>query len=164
MSEQTERRAPTREEEAEANLICLAFSLRKAEKAEETARTNRIKLEEMISSFLPTKEVGQETKVLSNGVSITIKRGLRYKADLDDIQEVIANQVPAGQTGIEYPDLMAPIKVKTTRELDVKGYEWYRQNHPTIFNRMSQHVTVTPAKVSVTVKAPEGAASEVEEA
>lgn len=137
-----ERQAQTPEEEAAANLVCLAMGLRNAKKAEETTKRNRIALEEKLAVLVPTREVGQETKALANGMKLVIKRGLSYKADLSAIQEIFANQ----------DDLdSVPIKIKTTRELDVKGYEWYRANYPDVFQVMSEHVTVTPRKPSVTV-------------
>ncbi|GAG27096.1 unnamed protein product, partial [marine sediment metagenome] len=69
---------------------------------------------------------------------------LNYKADLEEIQELFLEM---GQ-----PALMSPIRSKTTRELDVTGYEWYKANHFDVWSLITEHVSVTPKKVSVTLK------------
>ncbi len=137
------RKSLSIEDEAAANLVNVAINLRKAKEVEARTKANRIKLEELLASLVPTKEIGQTTTVLTNGMKVVVKRGYNYGADCDDIQRLFM-EMGSG-------DLVAPIKAKTTRSLDVVGYEWYRANHPDVFRIMSEHVTVTPAKVSVTV-------------
>jgi len=119
----------------------LAAEFRLAKIGEDLARKKRIALEDQIASLIPSKADGQKTITLKNGAKITVKRGLSYKADLEGVCKL----------GI-WGDSPPPIKSKTTHELDIQGYEWYRQNDPGIFNALSQHVTVTPRKPSVTVK------------
>ena len=70
-----------------------------------------------------------------------MKRGLNYKADIGEIENIAAEN-----------DFCAPIKTSSKRELDVKVYEWQRENATDIFDTFCQHVTITPAKVSVTIK------------
>ena len=132
----------TPEQEAAANFMCLVANLRRAKDTEEQAKKNRINLEELVAKLIPTDEVGQKTVAASDGTKVTVKRGLNYKADLMEIEEFF----------IDYDDLPAPIAIKTTRELDIAGYEWYRKNHPGTFAHIAQHVTVTPKKVSVVLK------------
>ena len=131
----------TPEQEAAASFLCLVANLRRAKVTEEQAKKNRINLEELISKLVPTDEVGQKTVVASDGTKVTVKRGLSYKADFEKIDAVC---IQAG----EHP----PVKSKTTRELDIQGYEWYRKEKPEVFQLIAGHVSVTPRKVSVTLK------------
>ncbi len=137
------RKSLSIEDEAAANLVNVAINLRKAKEVEARTKANRIKLEELLASLVPTKEIGQTTTVLTNGMKVTVKRGYNYSADLAEIGAILVQNAD--------DELPAPVKVKTTRSLDVKGYEWYRENHPGLFKLLAEHVTVTPAKVSVTV-------------
>lgn len=143
--EQVMEVALTPAQEADMRLAILVVNLHAAKKTEDQARRVRIATEELIAAEIPTEDTGQKTVTLNNGGKVTVKRSLSYKAELDDIQRIFREM---GQ-----PELMAPVKAKTTRELDVAGYEWYRQNHPDIFRIMTPHVSVTPRKVSVTLKA-----------
>lgn len=129
------------------NLQNFAMALLAAKTAEELAKTTRITAEERIASLIPTEDVGQKTVTLEDGTKITVKRGLIYKADLEKIETALRQRTP--DESAEFP---APIKQKTTHELDVAGYEWYRVNQPTIFLRIVDFVTITPRKVAVTLK------------
>lgn len=131
----------TPEQEAAANFLCLIANLRRAKVTEEQAKKNRINLEELVAKLIPTDDVGQKTVTASDGTKVTIKRGFNYKADLEGVQESFDAML-----------LAAPVKSKTTRELDVKGYEWYRENDRDAFCVLAKHVTVTPKKVSVVLK------------
>ncbi len=137
------RKSLSIEDEAAANLVNVAINLRKAKEVEARTKANRIKLEELLASLVPTKEIGQTTTVLTNGMKVVVKCGYNYKANCESIQQLFAE--------MEQPDFTPPIKVKTTRSLDTTGYEWYRINHPEVFSSLSKYVTVTPAKVSVSV-------------
>lgn len=144
MSETEQPQSLTPEQEKENKLLILAVNLRVAKEAESRTKKSRIAIEQVIAAEIPSDETGQKTVTLSNGTKITVKRGLSYKADLNEVQGVFNAEGPQ--------DLIAPIKAKTTRELDVKGYEWYRANHPTLFAQLTQYVTITPRKVAVTLK------------
>ena len=120
----------------------LANAFCEAKKAEATAICNRIQTEERIAALIPTKDVGQKTVTLPDGQKITVKRGLNYKADVQAIENAYC-WVSLGYS--------TPVKTKTTRELDVAGYEWYRNNNSDIFAKLSQYVTVTPKKVAVSL-------------
>lgn len=108
--------------------------------SEAAAVRNQIETE--IAALIPSEDMGQKTVTLKDGTKITVKRGLIYKADLNKIEFALADF-----------EALAPIETKTTRELDIEGYEWYRANDLLIFPHIAQHVTVTPRKVSVTLKA-----------
>ena len=119
----------------------LAYVLKNKKVAEALAKRGRINIEEQIATLIPTEDIGQKTITLSDGTKITVKRGLNYKADCLGIETL----------DCWLADDAVPIKIKTTRELDVKGYEWYKVNHPEIFDKMSQYVAVTPKKVAVSL-------------
>lgn len=103
-------------------------------------RAERIEIEEKIADLIPGPERGQRT-VSVDHYKVTVERGFNYKADCTAIESVMIN-----------PLSPPPIKVKTTRELDIAGYEWYKEQNPDVFAVISQYVTVTPKKISVTIK------------
>lgn len=121
----------------------LADELAAAKIAESLARDARIDAESRIADLVPTKDTGQKTIMLPDGIKIMVKRGLNYKANIEQIQDYY----------FDLPEKHSPIKMKTTRELDAVGYEWIRVNDPEAFAIISQHVTVIPKKVAVTIKA-----------
>jgi len=125
-------------------LDSLAGDLLDAKAEEDIARKRRIAIEEQIADLVPTEERGQQTVSLSGGYKLTVKRDLSYKADVEAICACAAKCC-------EYPP---PIKSKTTHELDVAGYEWYRERYPDVFSLLAQHVEVKPKKVAITVKVP----------
>lgn len=109
---------------------------------EEEAKENRIAIEEEIAKLVPGPEIGQKT-VNIEGFKVTVKRGFNYKANLEEIDKLnIWNDNPI------------PVSSKTTRLLDEKGYEWYRNNNKNIFDKISKFVSVTPKKVSITLEEP----------
>lgn len=126
-------------------LDLLVRELRGLKEAENEARHRRIDVEEKIAAFIPGPETGQKTVKLNDGMSITVKRGFNYKADCAKIAELFEPNNIFGQFAV-------PIKTKTTRELDEKGYEYYRLREPGVFNKLAEFVVVTPKKVSVEVK------------
>ncbi len=125
-----------------AQLSELAYVLKNAKAAEALAKSGRINAEEQIAALIPTKDTGQKIITLNDGTKITVKRGLNYKVDFDELY---------GDMVCTCPQHIPPIKTKTTKELDSKGYEWYRENEPNVFGIISRHVTVTPKKVAVTL-------------
>lgn len=130
-------------QEKQANLTVLVMNLRATKLSEVTAKNNRIAIEEMIAEQIPGPEIGQVTETLESGQKIVVERGFNYRANLEQVRKAHA------ECDLDVP---APIKVKTTRELDVKGYEWYKGNQPEAFTQMAEFVTVTPKKTSVTLK------------
>ena len=124
-------------------LEVLATQLTEAKCAEEMAKAERIAIEEKIAALVPGPEKGQKTVALADGRKLTVERGLNYKADVQAIEEAMS----------AIRQVHVPIKVKTTRELDVVGYEWFRENDHNAFDIISQYVTVTPKKVAVSLKA-----------
>jgi len=107
-------------------------------RAEEEARKERIASEEIVASMIPCPEQGSKTVTLEDGTKITVTRGYNYSAECQEIQN--------------YLGPLAPVKTKTVVELDVKGYEWFRENRPEEFKWLFGNVTATPKKTSVSVK------------
>ena len=126
------------------NLKILVINLRSVKRQEESIKTNRIAIEETIAALVPGKEVGQMTETLLDGSKVVITRGLNYKADLPAVAAVLIQNAD--------DKLPVPIESRTTRILDIYGYEWYKVHHPNIFQKIAEHVTVTPKKVSVVLK------------
>ncbi len=126
--------------EIQVKLKELTHVLKNAKAAEALSKRGRIDAEEQIATLVPTEDIGQKTVTLNDGTKITVKRGLNYKADVQPIWKIF-----------DKSNQLAPLKSKTTVELDVKGYEWYRENDTETFALMSQHVTVTPKKVAVSL-------------
>ena len=108
---------------------------------EETTKVIRISLEEKVAALIPGPERGQKTVTLTDGTKVTVERGFNYKADCSIIEA-------------EFSEAMkpAPVKVKTTMELDVVGYEWTLANDPEGAAMLSGKVVATPKKVSVSIK------------
>jgi hypothetical protein len=123
-------------------LMELASELLQAKEKEQAATNDRIAIEERIAALVPTEDVGQKTIALPEGVKVTVKRGLNYKADCESILDICCK--------LELENI--PIKVKTTRDLDEKIYNWYYKNDKDTFRVISEYVTVSPKKVSVTLK------------
>ena len=125
----------------------LADRLLVARAAESQARAERIVFEEQIIALVGFDgDSGQKTVTLDDGTKIVVKKELSYKVNFEALEE---ERFPLDEDGEQPP---MPTKLKTTRELDVKGYEWYRENNPDVFRIIAQHVTVTPRKPSVEVK------------
>ena len=136
----------TSAEEGARQLYVLSVNLRAAKEAEASAKERRIEIEEMIAEIVPGPDIGQVTVSVKDGSKLVVTRGFNYKADLDGIRNVIAECNDRGM------GIIVPTRSKTTHELDIRGYEWYKQSHPQIFAQLSQHVSITPKKVSVVPK------------
>lgn len=131
----------------ELRILCRKFMCAKG--AESQAKATRIAAESAIAILVPGRKDGQKTKTLQDGTKIIVKRRLIYEADLPAIDMVIASV--SKRIGQQVP---VPIKSKTTRALDVKGYEWFRENASDMFDLLAKHVTVKPSKDAVTIKIP----------
>lgn len=128
---------------ANEELFALSRQLTSAKVRENAAKNTRIVIEEKISALVsvdPTKK--QRTVKLTDGSSVIVKHGLNYKADVAAIKKVFQQLPPA----------RVPIEIREV--LNEKEYERYRKEEPEVFSKISQHVTVTPKKVSVTVCPP----------
>ena len=114
------------------NIDKLAAQLVNARAEEATAKLIRIECEEAIIAQYDCAESGSQTIKTSNGLKLTIKTGLNYKAMTDML-----------------PDDLKKTVSKTT--LDEKAYEALRKSDPMEFSRVAQYVTTTPKKEAVSV-------------
>lgn len=126
----------------EKTLEELAIQLHEAKVAENKAKESRIEAEEAIAKLVETSENGSKTVDAGDHMKITVKRGLLYKADVDDLKKLWEEQ------GINVPLKLVPESVA----FDAKMYEEMRDNVAPGFLQISKLVTVTPAKTSVTLK------------
>lgn len=110
----------------------LAAQLVIARADEAKAKAIRIEAEELIIAQYDCAESGSQTIKTGNGLKLTLKTGLNYKAVVEMIPE----------------DLLKTVS-KTT--LDEKAYEALRKSDPMEFSRIAEYVTTTPKKAAVTV-------------
>ena len=126
------------------DMAILADDLYTAKKAEDAAKAQRISVEEAIAALVETGDNGSKTVAASDHFKVTVKRALRYAADMDAIMQM------------KLPEGVAPLKVIPPQpemlEFDSKAYEGLREKDPATFNQIAAHVTATPAKVSVSLK------------
>jgi hypothetical protein len=108
---------------------------------ENEVKARRIELEEQIAELVETPERGSRTVEAGEGVKVTVKRGLLYKVDVSGLR--------ASGLADEFGVLKS---VPATFKLDEAAYERVTSESQNAATRLSEYVTVTPAKVSVTVK------------
>jgi len=114
-----------------------------AKRCESDAKADRIALELAIVKLVPIDdESGSRTVDAGDGLKVTVKCGLNYRADVDGIR---------GMTSV--PEARMPVKsIPSDYKFDEKAYEALRKSNPDMANRIAEFVTVTPAKPSVTLK------------
>lgn len=123
-------------------LQALAGQLFDAKRREDAAKKERIEVEEKIAALVATPENGSKTVDAGNGIKVTVKRALGYKADVDAIRALDLGGVA-----------QVPVKlVPASYAFDEKAYEQLLAEHPSLAAQFAEHVTVVPRKVSVTMK------------
>lgn len=117
----------------------LASRLADAKRAEDQAKAVRVQAEADLAADLlaDCPEEGSKTFTIGEFKAV-VKRAFNYKADCARIRAC----------GID-PAIM-PIKVK--EELDERGYRWLAEHDSQAFAVVSEFVTRTPAKVSVSLE------------
>ncbi len=125
----------------EEKLNQLTKELYRAKKAESMAKIVRIETEEAIAELVETAANGSKTVDAGDGMKVTVKRGISYKADIDGMADVQGVAIDA-----------LPIKTVVKQSLDEKAYEAMREKNPQLFTQVSKFVTTRPKKVSVTIK------------
>jgi hypothetical protein len=119
-----------------------AERLFEAKKVESLAKQVRIEIEEKLAILVETPERGSKTVALENGLKVTVERGLSYKADHKALASVDIGDYAGTDAD---PRRMKP-------DFSEGAYEKMRTLNPAIFKLLSQHVTTTPKKASVTLK------------
>lgn len=122
----------------------LAQKLYVAKRAEDAAKQERIEVEEQIAALVETPENGSKTVDAGDGIKVTVKRGLSYKADVDAMRT------------LDIPEDRLPLKfvppVPAGYAFDEKAYEKLQTADPGVFTKLAAIVTTTPRKVGVTIK------------
>lgn len=112
-----------------------------AKRREDAAKAERIEAEEQIAALVETPENGSKTVDAGNGIKVTVKRAIGYKADVDAIRAL----------GLD--DDCMPVKlVPASYAFDEKAYELIRAARPDVAAALADCVVATPRKVSVTMK------------
>lgn len=130
---------PTIEEFDSIKLLVSDFNTSKVREAAEKAE--RIAVEAKLACLIPGPDDGQRTITLPGKVKVIVKRGFTLEADVDGIVDLC---LEAG--------LHPPLKSSATRTLDKDGYEWYEENNPDFFAKLSKLVERKPKKVAVVIK------------
>ncbi len=120
----------------------LARELYQAKQAESAAKEQRIAVEEQIAAQVTIDgDRGSKTVDAGDGLKITVKRELNYKADVDAIR------------ALDLPSECYPVKhVPDSWAFDKISYEKIIAANPAVAQSLASCITVTPAKVSVTLK------------
>lgn len=113
----------------------LARELFRAKAEEAQAKEARVNAEIALAEAIGGKSNGS-TSARCGSLTVTVKRGYNYRIDEP---AVFAK---------EHPDY-----VRVKYELRDGWYEKAKNDHPELFAQMAQHVTATPKKVSVELKA-----------
>lgn len=111
-----------------------------AKDKEESAKEERIGIENQMLALHPAKEEGSTTVTTERGVKVTLTGKLSYKVDVPKLLEIVS----------KWPDDMKPIKVKT--EADESKLKAIRAELPKTWAEIAPAITTTPAKTGVTVK------------
>lgn len=130
---------PNHNEKGRPALLCAAWLRAKAK--EESARRERVTIEEELINFVDTKPEGSKTSTV-DGFKVEVKCGFNRRLE------------PAGFDVIDatIPDGLRPIKIK--RELDEKGLSYLQSNEPQYYNILAPFLTVRPSKPSFSITAP----------
>jgi hypothetical protein len=121
-----------------SDLSELAVQLYDAKKREDSAKKERVAIEEAIAAIVETPENGSKT-VEAGDLKVVVKCALSYEADVEAIRDIDATDLPLELIPAEW-------------SFDEKAYEKLRTDNPNLFAAIAKHVTVTPRKVSVTLK------------
>lgn len=121
------------------NIDRLATLWRHAKEREDTARADRIKIEDQLLKAHPAKEEGSETFKTPQGVKITLTGKISYKADVDKLIALAGG----------WPEDIRPIKTRV--EADETRLKAIRQHRPDLWAAIAGAVTTKPAKTGVSI-------------
>ena len=111
-----------------------------AKNREETARLERVRIEENMIKLHPAKEEGSETVTTSDGTKIKLTGKLIYKADVDKLTVLTSS----------WPEEARPIKVEV--KADETKLKAIRQERPDLWKKIAGAVETKPAKTGVAVE------------
>jgi hypothetical protein len=111
----------------------------KFKKAENTAKDARYKVETQIEELYGSFDGGSKT-FKEDKFKVSIKKSLTMKLDQDEYKKVRK----------DIPEELRPEKIKF--ELDNEGFKYLKENKPEIYKLVSDCVTLTPGKSTITVE------------
>ena len=111
-----------------------------AKAKEDTAKAERIKIEEDLLKVHPAKEEGSESFTTDLGTKIKLTGKVTYKADVDALIRLTGS----------WPDDIRPIKTKV--EADETRLKAIRAERPDLWRAIAQAVETKPAKTAVEIK------------
>lgn len=116
----------------------LLGDLAEAKRAEEAAKKKRLACEEQLLTLIADKPEKGRAK-LGDAIRCTVEFKLSYKADVEAIRQINAEDLPVK-------------RVEASYEFDEKAYEALRTSNPTLFARVREWVTTKPSKPSFELK------------
>jgi len=126
------------------SLNSLVIKLHDAKQKESAAKDVRVDLENQIAAHVDTPDNGSRTVEAGNGIKVTVKRAIGYKADVDAIR------------ASDIPDVVKPLNLTDPKPaeyvFDPKKYEALRAHHPDLAAKLADCVVATPRKPSVSMK------------
>jgi len=129
-------------EKSNDKLAQYTLELLEAKRNENEANAARVAIEEKIANLIKTGAVGSKTVDAGNGFKVTIKRGLIYKADVNQIRL------------LDLPSDLMPVKLIPSKyEFDGSAYEKIINHDDRAKVLLSQCVKTTPKKPYVSIKA-----------
>jgi hypothetical protein len=135
--------SPPTEPETVADVERLARDLARLKQIETDCKLARTLTEAALAKAIGfSRQEGQQTFKTGFGAKITCKAGLNRKLDLVKWHAEIKAHFP--------PEYQAV--VKTVEELDETGVKWLEKNKPDVYAMLAPALTVTPAKVAVSVE------------
>lgn len=134
---QTAQQQPTGTNEPDVEALLDTLITAKANEAK--ARQARVEAETALLPFLDVKTEGSTTIEIAD-YKVTVSQKLNRKLSAEGFAAVRAY----------IPEELRPIKITTA--LDDTGVKWLQNNEPQLYAIIADHLTVTPAKPSITVK------------
>lgn len=128
--------------ENEEYLEGLARDLYRAKQAEETAKNERIRIENLILEAVEMPETGTKT-VKVGALKLALKKENSYAVDEKGL---FAAGLPTETVRSLFEEVPASLKFVP------KQYESLRQMDPSVFSEVAKYVTVKPRKPSVALK------------
>ena len=120
-------------------LPTLAESWRAAKRAEESAREERVRIEEEIIALTGCMEEGSQTYAAGDW-KITVTGKLTRKLDADAWARIESS----------IPEAMRPVKYAPS--LDTKGLRYLENNEPDIYRLVAKAIETKPAKPAISIK------------
>lgn len=111
-----------------------------AKATEQAANKNRIRIEEEIFDIIRPNAEGRMSLKLGSGYKLTLTSKMIYKGDCDALEAMSA----------DWPAEFQVVRLK--KDLNETKLKEIRMYRPEVWRRMSDIITMKPAKVSVSIE------------